>query len=89
MNQKHTAIYLKILLFFAFICLLGWSIFLIREKLLSNAKDMGIHLAQSYADEEENRIDIYSMLLSLGAASLQEGIDQGETDEQLRLFLPA
>ena len=54
MNQKHTAIYLKILLFFAFICLLGWSIFLIREKLLSNAKDMGIHLAQSYADEEEN-----------------------------------
>ena len=87
MNQKHTAIYLKILLFFAFICLLGWSIFLIREKLLSNAKDMGIHLAQSYADEEENRIDIYSMLLSLGAASLQEGIDQVETDEQLHTRL--
>ena len=84
MNRKHIPIYLKILLFSGFVCLLGWSIFLIREKLLSNAKDMGIHLAQSYADEEENRVRVYSLLLSLGSFSLQEGIEQGETSMQLQ-----
>ncbi len=79
--------FIKILLFTAFLWLLGWSIHLIREKLLLNANEMGMHLAQSYATEEENRISVYSMLLSVGASSLQDRVENGADNPQLQAFL--
>ena len=49
---------LNIALILSFCMLIGWGIYLVRDKLLRNAYEMGNQLAQSYADEEENRISM-------------------------------
>lgn len=64
-----------------------WSIFLVREKLLKNADEMGTHLAESYAMEEENRISIYTMLLNLGAVYADEYIETDAADEEIQKWL--
>lgn len=67
--------------------LILWSVFLVREKLLKNADEMGTHLAQSYATEEENRISIYRMLMYLGAVYADENISAHATEEELQEWL--
>lgn len=81
--RKKVPFFLKLLLFLAFVLLLGWGIFLVREKLLKNANEMGMNLAESYAAEEENRISVYSMLLSVGASSLRESMTKGASEEEI------
>ncbi len=62
------------------LCLLiAWSIYLVRDKLLMNANDMGSSLAASYAAEEENRTSMYSLLMSMVASSLNHALANGET----------
>ena len=73
-HKKSIPAYIKVLLFVTFVLFLGWSIFLVREKLLINANQMGTILAQNYANEEENRINMYSLLLSTMSHSIQESI---------------
>lgn len=75
-RQKTVPLWIQISILATFVILLIWSIFLIREKLLKNANEMGMHLAESYAMEEENRLDVYSMLLSLGVCYINENIDE-------------
>ncbi|MFD0702459.1 hypothetical protein DMP06_00510 [Slackia equolifaciens] len=58
--------------------LIAWSIYLVRDKLLMNADDMGSSLAASYAAEEENRTSMYSLLMSMVASSLNHALDNGE-----------
>ncbi|WP_294440957.1 ATP-binding protein [uncultured Slackia sp.] len=61
------------------LCLLiAWSIYLVRDKLLMNADDMGSSLAASYAAEEENRTSVYSLLMSMVASSLNHALDNDE-----------
>lgn len=73
-HKKSIPAYIQVLLFVTFVLFLGWSIFLVREKLLINANQMGTILAQNYANEEENRINMYSLLLSTMSHSIQESI---------------
>lgn len=75
-HQKTVPLWIQASILAVFVILLVWSIFLIREKLLKNANEMGMYLAQSYAIEEENRLNVYSMLLSLGASYINEDIDE-------------
>lgn len=67
--------------------LIVWSIFLVREKLLKNADEMGTHLAESYAMEEENRISIYRMLMYLGAVYADENIEAQASEEEFQEWL--
>ena len=85
--RKKVPFFLKLLLFLAFVLLLGWGIFLVREKLLKNANEMGMNLAESYAAEEENRISVYSMLLSVGASSLRESMTKGASEEEIQRWM--
>lgn len=85
--RKKVPIWIKLLLLLAFVLLFGWSIFLVREKLLKNASDMGMNLAESYAAEEENRTQVYSMLLSMGAYSLKERVARGDSAEEIQQWM--
>lgn len=67
--------------------LIVWSIFLVREKLLKNADEMGTHLAESYAMEEENRISIYRMLMYLGAVYADENIEAQASEEEFQEWM--
>ena len=64
--------FLKGALAVSLLCLAVLCIVLVREKLLKNANEMGMLLAESYAMEEENRISVYSMLLELGVMSVED-----------------
>lgn len=59
------------------IALVVLCIWLVREKLLKNANEMGMLLAESYAMEEENRVRVYGMLLEMGALSLSDTLAAG------------
>ena len=50
----------------AFTALVLWGIFLVREKILQNTQEMGTSLAESYAAEEQSRIQVYGLLIRLG-----------------------
>lgn len=82
--RKNVPTFIKFFLFLTFILLLAWSIVLVREKILTNANDLGMSLAQSYANEEENRINVYSMLLTSMSISLENGITQELTTDELQ-----
>lgn len=82
-RQKKIPAFIKILLFLTIVVLLGWSIFLVREKLLKNANQLGMSLAQSYANEEENRINVYSMLLTMTSSTIQGSISHDASDAVL------
>lgn len=86
-RRKKVPGYIRILLYAAFVLLLGWSVLLIREKLLRNAHQMGMNLAQSYAYEEENRIELYSMLLNIMTSSVRRSLASGTDPEVLQTQL--
>ncbi len=63
-----------------------WGILLVRDKMLQNARDMGTSLAQSYAEKEQNRIQMYKMLIYLGAKHLDTLEEEGDP-EKIREWL--
>lgn len=78
--------FLKGALAVSLLCLAVLCIVLVREKLLKNANEMGMLLAESYAMEEENRISVYSMLLELGVMSVEDTLHtDGAQGVQARL----
>lgn len=81
------AMRLNIAILIVISALITWSVLLVREKLLKNADEMGTHLAQSYAMEEENRVSIYKMLMHLGAVYADENIQSGTTKEYMEEWL--
>ena len=85
--RKKVPVAIKLLLLLAFVLLFGWGIYLVREKLLKNANEMGMNLAESYAQEEENRIEVYSMLLSVGASSLKESLLKEASAEEIQQWM--
>lgn len=86
-GKRPVPLWIRLALLAAVIILLVWSIILTRDKLLRNAKEMGIYLAESYAMEEENRINVYSLLLGIGASYLDDNISQGlPTSDSRRLL---
>lgn len=67
--------------------LIIWGIFLVRNKLLYNAYDMGTRLANSYASEEEDRLAVYELFLDLGSVNISERIEAGADEEFLQRWL--
>lgn len=74
----------------ALLCLflmIVWCIFLVRNKLLYNAYDMGTRLASSYASEEDDRMTVYEIFLDLGSVNISERIAQGADETELQQWL--
>lgn len=72
----------------AVLCLLVvWCVFLVRDKLLSNADRMGTSLATTYAAEEENRFSVYRYFLRLGGSYLDDLLDEGASEQELSAWL--
>ncbi|HJF64674.1 MAG TPA: response regulator [Slackia equolifaciens] len=67
--------------------LIAWSIYLVRDKLLTNANDMGSSLAASYAAEEENRTSMYGLLMNMVASSLNHALENGEDTQAYESLL--
>ena len=88
-RRRSLPIGVKVPLMAAFFVLLVWCVCLMREKLLKNANEMGMLLAESYAMEEENRTNVYTMLLSQEAMAAGELIEQGAGARQLQQQLAA
>ena len=86
-KPKKVPVWIKISAVLLFSALLIWGVILIRNKLLKNANDMGMYLAQSYAWEEENRIEIYSMLLTVCAEYTNDKIDENTSDDEISSLL--
>lgn len=78
---------LNIALVLSFCLLVAWGIYLMRDKLLRNAYEMGNQLAQSYADEEENRISMYQLMMNLGAVYINEKIDGGADRQEIQEWM--
>ncbi len=67
--------------------LIIWGVFLVRNKLLYNAYDMGTRLANSYANEEEDRLAVYRLFLDLGSVNIRERIENGTDAQSLQQWL--
>ena len=70
-----------------FSLLLIWGIYLVKDKLLYNADEMGTNLAESYAAEEENKIDFYVMFMDFAALNIDEKLNQGESMQEIQQWL--
>ena len=66
-----------------FIALIVLGIYLVRDKLLYNADEMGTYLAESYSREEENRIEVYEMLLKLESLYIGTRVHEDASAEEL------
>ena len=86
-KHKKVPIWLKISAILIFSALIIWSVVLVRNKMLKNANDMGMYLAQSYAWEEENKIETYSMLLSICSGYTNDKIDAHASDDEISFLL--
>ena len=60
------------------------GIYLVRDKLLYNANEMGNNLAQSYSREEETRISIYEMLLNMCSLYTDTSIDNDDPAQTMQ-----
>lgn len=84
-SYQRISLVAKIMAIITFTILIIFSIILIRDKLLNNAKEMGIELAKSYAVEENSRIDFYAMLLDLESNYINENIQNNSDEIQTNL----
>lgn len=57
--------------------LLAGCVVLVRDKLLSNASEMGTYLAESYASEEQRRFQSYELIMAIGSQPINAAIDAG------------
>lgn len=87
MNVKKTSLIIKLSMVFIIGVLVAYAIFLTRDKLMKNANEMGMLLAESYAYKEENRIDFYTMLLGLEEKYLVERIESQEDEESIQEWM--
>ena len=60
------------------------AIHLVRTMMLSNTRDWGMQLAQSYASEEESRLRTLEFMLDYGAGNLDTLISSGAPEGTLR-----
>lgn len=86
-NVKKTSLIIKLSMFFIIGILVTYAIFLTRDKLMKNANEMGMLLAESYAYEEENRIDFYTILLGLEEKYLIERMENQEDEGSIQEWM--
>lgn len=83
--QKHDrTLWLNIALIVAFFAVMSLGIYLVRDKLLYNANEMGNNLAQSYSREEETRISIYEMFLTMCSLYTDTSIDNDDPSQAMQ-----
>ena len=78
---------LNIAVSIVFSLLLIGGIILVKDKLLYNADEMGTNLAQSYAAEEENRIELYELLMNFAAIHIEDELEHSAGREELQRWL--
>ena len=66
------------------VTLIAGAALLVRDKILSNAREMGTQLAQSHAAEEQSNLSSLEFILGYGASSLDALVAQGESAELMR-----
>lgn len=77
-------LWLNIALIVAFFAVMSLGIYLVRDKLLYNANEMGNNLAQSYSNEEETRISIYEMFLTMCSLYTDAAIDNADPEQAMQ-----
>lgn len=73
------------LLIFAVLTVYG--LYIMREKLLQNAQQLGTSLTQNYAAEEQNHIATYSAMMELGTQYLDKLSEDGASDQQIKQWI--
>nr|WP_317398942.1 cache domain-containing protein [uncultured Gemmiger sp.] len=82
--KRDRTLWLNIALIVVFFAVMSLGIYLVRDKLLYNANEMGNNLAQSYSNEEETRISIYEMFLTMCSLYTNASIDQQNSDQVMQ-----
>ena len=70
-----------------FLLVLVLGVLLVRSKLLNNAQNMGLALAQSYAEKEEMQIASFRGLVELGRQYAQDYTERDSSPEEVQLWL--
>lgn len=86
-STSRTKVALGVALAVVMALLIAWCVFLVRDKLLSNAERMGSSLASTYAAEEENRFSMYTYFLGLGYTYLSDMVSAGASEDELSAWL--
>lgn len=88
-SRKRLSLSMKLNLWImvAFSMMILWGIFLVRERLLQNAQQMGTSLAESYAREEENRLAFYKVLMEMGVQHIDEQVSEGADNQDIQAWL--
>ena len=86
-RRLDTSTRLNLAVVAAFTALILWGIFLVRDKMLQNAQEMGTSLAESYAAEEQSRIQVYGLLIRLGTKHMDKLAEGGNSQEEIRRWL--
>ena len=85
--KQDRTLWLNLALIAAFFALISLGIYLVRDKLLYNANEMGMNLAQSYSREEESRVSIYSMFLTVCGLYTNTAMQEEMSPEELQSCL--
>ena len=83
-GQKYKAYinnFLNIVVLIIVLITLLFSIQLVRKKLLQNTQDLGMSLAQSYANQEEMYLESFRNFLELGAKYIDDLYEEGNTEK--------
>ena len=78
---------LTVLQLVVFLLILVLGVLMVRSKLLNNAENMGLALAQSYAEKEEMQIASFRGLMELGRQYAQDYTESGGGAEEIQLWL--
>lgn len=74
---------LNVAVFAALLILSAMGMGLVRWALLESAQYTGTALSRNYAAEERSNLAVYETLLSFGASSLEQMLEEGSSPEQL------
>lgn len=74
---------LSLLAFAALVCLACLGGWLLRRTLLQNARQTGLALARSYAEETHSNLTVYETLVNYGTANLNLRMAQGDGPDEL------
>lgn len=87
MTRKKAHLWYTLVLVAAFAIFGAISINYMEQTLLKNSQVMGTELAERFSITEESSIMQYEFMLSTAAKGLQEEIEKGCTDEELRAWM--
>lgn len=72
-----------IIAFLALVLIAGIGFQMFRVELLKNAQSLGSSLSRNYASEERNNLTVYETLISIGVASIDQRVRDGEPRQEM------